>query len=142
MNWLFGDIGKKLKGWAMCAFIIEALASIITGWVLMYEEDVLYILIIPVGIFAALSSAWLLYGFGELIDQTSINRENTNKILSLLNKEMDTELPKYSNPNPCSRSNASSGTADLIQENATHKWRCEICGKMRTKTPCEYCGKE
>ena len=24
----------------------------------------------------------------------------------------------------------------------THKWRCNECGKMRTQSPCEYCGKE
>ena len=26
--------------------------------------------------------------------------------------------------------------------NTTHSWRCVACNNMRTKSPCEHCGKE
>ncbi|MBQ7767923.1 MAG: hypothetical protein IJ403_03460 [Oscillospiraceae bacterium] len=35
-------------------------------------------------------------------------------------------------------------TAPVVpaDSHATHIWRCDGCGKMRSQTPCEHCGKQ
>ena len=33
--------------------------------------------------------------------------------------------------------------SDNVEPNQnTHKWLCDYCGKMRSQSPCEFCGKE
>ena len=32
-------------------------------------------------------------------------------------------------------------TAPMAPRATAHTWRCDDCGKMRTQTPCEHCGK-
>jgi hypothetical protein len=85
---LYSDIVKKIKGWAKWIFIIEALCAVIGGIVLLVsgEESLLIIGIITIiaGPFIALVSTWILYGFGELIDKTAANEENTRAILKIM----------------------------------------------------------
>lgn len=69
---MYENIGKKIKGFAKAAFVIEAIASVIGGFVLLAEDaDMVFFALLAVagGIAAALISSWFIYGFGELIDK-------------------------------------------------------------------------
>jgi hypothetical protein len=70
---MYKNIGKKIKTLAKAMFIIEAIASVISGIALMPIDDefILYgLLIIFFGPVVAWVSSWILYGFGELVDKT------------------------------------------------------------------------
>lgn len=69
---MYDNIGRKIKGLAKAVFIVEAIAAVITGIVLMasYLNPIIGLLVMVVGPLVAWVSSWLLYGFGELIDKT------------------------------------------------------------------------
>ena len=73
---MWNNIGKKLKGLAIVVFIIEALASVITGLLLIEETDAGIILLLA-GPLAAWISSWMLFGFGELVDKVTDIERNT-----------------------------------------------------------------
>ena len=81
---MYDNIGGKIKTLAVWTFIVEAVASIITGFILMAEEDTLYILLCLVGPIIAWVSSWLLYAFGELVEKTCDNENNTRHILNIV----------------------------------------------------------
>lgn len=69
---MYEDIGKKIKGLAKAVFIIEAIAAVIGGFVMMAEDGdmaLIGLLSITAGILVAWVSSWFVYGFGELIDK-------------------------------------------------------------------------
>ena len=80
----YDNIGSKIKGLAQLAFAIEAIAAVITGIALMatHRTLILYgLLVLFIGPFLAWVSSWLLYGFGQLIENSDIiaaeyNRKN------------------------------------------------------------------
>ncbi|MBR6563003.1 MAG: hypothetical protein IKK70_03595 [Clostridia bacterium] len=70
---MYNRISEKIKLLAKAIFLIEAVGAIITGIVIGSEEDWLYgILIIFLGPIVAWVSSWLIYGFGELIEQATV----------------------------------------------------------------------
>ena len=72
---LYENIGGKIKGLAKWAFIIEAIGSIITGIVLISADSDLGLyglLTIFFGPVVAFVSTWILYAFGELVENTAI----------------------------------------------------------------------
>lgn len=80
---LFENIGGKIKKLAVGTFVVEAIAAIIGGIGLMvgYQGHPYAILgglaTIFFGLFVALVSSWLLYGFGQLIENSDIVAKNT-----------------------------------------------------------------
>ena len=77
---LYVDIGSKIKGLAKWSFIVEAVAAIIAGFVMMVsDEDMILfgLLTMVLGSIVAWVASWLLYGFGELVDKTSEIAKNT-----------------------------------------------------------------
>lgn len=75
---MYNDIGKKIQGWAKAIFVVEAIAAIITGFVVLSESDELVgFLILFCGPVAAWVSSWLLYGFGEIIVKLTDIETNT-----------------------------------------------------------------
>ncbi len=78
---MFDNIGKKIKDMIKIIFIIECilflLFGILTGAVL----------IIPIGIFIAWVSTFILYGYGELIDYSQKQTKQNETIIALLSRE-------------------------------------------------------
>lgn len=86
---MYDNIGEKIKGLSVTTAVLTAFASIITGIVFMCEGGSLFIsglLIAVIGSFGAWVSSWLLYGFGELIVQTTNNVYYTEKMSSMRNE--------------------------------------------------------
>ena len=92
---LYANIGKKIKGWAKGTFIVEAVVAVITAVFVLIsaveegeaEAFLGALAILILGPLVAWVSSWLLYGFGELVDKTSANEENTRAILKLLQEQ-------------------------------------------------------
>ena len=77
---MYQNIGIKIKELAKVIFIIEAIASIISGFVCMFADDDLILiglLTLVVGPCVAFVSSWFLYGYGEIIDKTCEIARNT-----------------------------------------------------------------
>lgn len=86
---MFDNISQKIKDLALLSFIFGSLASFMVGGLMMIRGEFyvfLGLLIIPAGAFLAWASSCLIYGFGELIDNTSktntnVKNNNTNRTL-------------------------------------------------------------
>ena len=87
---LYGNIGRKIKSMAAVTFFIEAIGSVIAGTVFtfigMFDGDeaiVLYgLLAVIFGPIVAWVSSWMLYAFGDIADNLSVNRANTDYIVA------------------------------------------------------------
>ncbi len=78
---MFGDIGGKIKGLAQVVCWIGIIASVISGLLMLSNGDYapIGIIIMLLGSLVSWVSSFTLYGFGELID-------NSSKIVDLLKK--------------------------------------------------------
>ena len=78
----YENIGDKIKGLAQMSFVVEAIAAVITGIALMFSDEdlILYgLLVVIMGPIIAWVSSWLLYGFGQLIENSDIIVEEYNR---------------------------------------------------------------
>lgn len=92
LDGLYVDIGKKIKNWAKWIFIVEAIACIISaiGMCIAAEESWMVfagVLTMVIGPLVAWVSSWILYAFGELVDKTVANEENTRYMLKLMQEK-------------------------------------------------------
>ena len=129
---LYANIGGKIKTWAKWMFIIEAIGAIITGLIMLFadEELILYgLLILVFGPIVAWVSTWILYAFGELVEDIHAMRSNYRSQAEekAFQKTAPIQSTKPFHAQPMT---------------GTHMWRCPHCGKGRMQVPCEYCGKE
>lgn len=77
---LYENIGGKIKNWAKWIFIIEAIGAIITGLVLLFTDEdlILYgLLTLVCGPIVAWVGSWLLYAFGELVEDIHLIKIKT-----------------------------------------------------------------
>lgn len=80
---MYNNIGGKIKDLTKIIAIIEAGIAISIGLMMMFADDdtfVFGIIIIVVGCITAWISSWFLYGFGEIVENTSIIARNTGAI--------------------------------------------------------------
>jgi len=81
LNNLYENIGGKIKKWAKWMFIVEAIGSIITAIVLPIASGdpddfiLISVLIAIVGPIVAWVGSWILYAFGELVEDTHAMRK-------------------------------------------------------------------
>lgn len=77
---MYNNIGGKIKGLTKTIAVLGALAPIVIGLGLMFSDENLFLvglLVIAVGCLISWISSWLLYGFGELIENTALIARNT-----------------------------------------------------------------
>ena len=76
---LYDNIGGKIKNWAKWIFIIEAIGAIITGLVFLFSGSytMLGLLILIFGPIIAWVGSWILYTFGELVEDVHLIRCKT-----------------------------------------------------------------
>lgn len=133
---LYDNIGGKVKRLAKWTFIVGTIGALIIGLALIfiYEDLILYGFVTLIyGSIVAWVSSWTLYAFGELVEKTSENENNTRNILKQV-KKFETN-----NNNQLHTKYANHGKKEI---ESTHKWLCDGCKKMRTQSPYEHCGKE
>ena len=81
---LYENIGSKIKNWAKWIFVIEAIGAVIAGQVLLFTDEdlILYGLLAAIcGPIVAYVSSWILYAFGELVEDVHAirNKEGTTE---------------------------------------------------------------
>ena len=95
MEHFYRDIGRKIKHLAWGMFLTEAIASIITGIVLLGEYDEFWpICILLGGPIVAWVSSWLMYAFGEAIDKLCEIAQNTHTSAALAQLALNEEQAK------------------------------------------------
>ena len=82
---MYNNIAGKIKLLAKIGFIVETIAIVIAGiGILLTDDEVINILtgvlVMVMAPFAAWVSSWVLYGFGELIENTAklVSNNKTN----------------------------------------------------------------
>jgi hypothetical protein len=70
---MYDNIGGKIKVWAVWIFIVEAIGAVIGGIAMIANDNGLIgFLTMLIGPFVAWVFSWLLYGFGQLIENSDI----------------------------------------------------------------------
>lgn len=100
---LFDEIGKKIKSLAKVVFVLEVIASVILGLVLIsvgshmrYDGEgmtIFGLVLLLLGWLIAWVSSFFVYGFGELIDKTSEIARNTSSNAANVTDETSSEEP-------------------------------------------------
>ena len=73
---MYDNIGGKIKSLAIVICVIEVIAAVIAGIVLIANDDTPNgLLVMFVGPLAAWISSWLLFDFGQLIENSEIIAE-------------------------------------------------------------------
>lgn len=132
---MFDFIGEKIKKLAMVVTWVGIAGSVISGIVMMAGGAV------AAGIGAAIGgslAAWLgsfvLYGFGELIEQTTLVAKNTKELLGRA------ELPASSSAGSAAVKKAA--PAYVPAPPARKTWICKSCKTQNDvgKLFCKNCG--
>ena len=148
---MYSNIGKKIKGLAVGVCVVEAIGAVICGILLCIEEEAFaYVLISIFGPIVAWVSSWLLYGFGEFVDNIGKIEENTrNKAkpsgvhqahVQHVTEKKKTEITKQEFKNQPEKSK---DQPNKISEIAV---KCPECGEKlffyshMSAGDCPYCG--
>ncbi len=78
----YDNIGGKIKSWAKWIFAVEAIAAVVGGFIIVDQDEdmiLLGLLVVVFGPIVAWVSSWLLYGFGQLIENSDIIAEEYNR---------------------------------------------------------------
>lgn len=99
---MFNNVGKKIKGIALTAFVILLIVSVILAWLISKDffskndsESILlgilvFVLIVAVGVLVSWLIILMTYAFGELVDANQIQVQQNNIIIELLRGEKKT----------------------------------------------------
>ena len=121
---LYEDIGNKIKNWAKWMFIVEAIGAVITGFVFLFgwglEDGWWALFIIFFGPVVAFVSTWILYAFGQLVED----------IHSMCNKEVTAskEQSKAKAKKEQSKTKANQTDITVPQDDSVPQKQCPQCG--------------
>ena len=134
---MYDNIGEKIKGLAKVMFIVGAIAAVIGGLVLLVDKFLaIGLLTLFLGPVVAWVYSWLLYGFGELIDNACIIAANTRA-----SKKASTNLNTANNA--INKMEGAKPFLKSIPANQTStRQQCPHCGETITSKICAMCGKE
>lgn len=149
---MFDNIGSKIKGCAKAIFFIEAVSFVISGIATIAEdEDMILVglLLLIVGPFVSWVSSWLLYGFGELIDNTTYI---AGKVANLNSTSAAPSVPNvnrsgYNGYSGTTNYGTASTNAGYTTSNANAgtvtTWTCGYCHSVNngTSSQCRNCGR-
>ena len=147
---MFDNIGRKIKTLASVLAWIGIVLSIIYGLILLADgkDDnvVVGVIIIVVGSLCSWLSSFVLYGFGQLIENSDILVDQNGILISqgkkqvatpattdTTQKQTDAPLPVKSSPLP---------QTDTSNSTVKHRVRCTTCGNMVNcdENFCRTCG--
>ena len=109
---MFQNIGKKIKTVAIVIMIVGIVLSVLGGLFAFWEGYlgfdfitalVSFIMIASLGILGSWLSVFILYGFGELVDQSMTMTQRQEEILRLLKEQQGTAPRQEERPQPSVR---------------------------------------
>lgn len=150
---MFDRIGEKIKTLAVISFALGVLASLIGAIALWaansHRNPTVFagICVLVGGSLASWIGSFFTYGFGELIEETSRNREINQQILNRLNAQVgkaDAGSILHDVPIAFSESSPSAPRHEVKPLTATgNGWVCKSCGTRNISSDlmCKDCGK-
>ena len=147
---MYDNIGSKIKSLATVICVVLIILSIISGIAIMIVSEgmvLVGILVAGLGSLFAWVSTFFIYGFGELIENTSILVRESKKISSNTKQEKASVESPLENKTPANTNSSYRASANNISTktntvSSTAKF-CSECGaKMDVKKFCTNCGKE
>ena len=123
---MYDNIGGKIKVLSIVIFIFESLVAVAAGCSILaesfaneYISHISGLFILILGPIVAWISSWLLYGFGQLI-------ENSDKMVVLSKQNLYLK-----------REHVLGST----EKHSDEKWKCEKCGSIVTASldHCPFC---
>ena len=86
MEFLYGNIGRKIMGLAIVSAILGAVVTFVLGIVMAVNSNggvmlLLGIFMVVVGPICSWVGSWILYGFGKLVDNSQATRTNVYRIV-------------------------------------------------------------
>jgi len=139
---MFDDIGKKIKQIAVVAAYLIIVVSAIMGLKIIADSDfellgmLLGVVVIVAGVVCAFLSNCLLYGYGQLIENSQIIADKlSGKTTSrLLGDDVSSDVHR--------RDRDDGGTPPPRDTPIKNGWKCAACGKMNESyTGTCSCGK-
>ena len=136
---MFDNIGGKIKVLAIVGCWIGIISSIISGIAMMVEdEDLVFLgfLVMAIGSLVSWTSSFVLYGFGELIENSEATNSNTYEIRRLLMRIAPEEKKE-----PV-KSYLSSTPTSTVNKTSYGSWVCKKCGTSNDANAifCKDCG--
>ncbi len=137
------NIGGTIKNFALFLVILEVIASLISGIFVCAKLSVIMgIIVIVVGLFFAFLSYLVLFGLGELLEQSNKISENIEKMVVLINKcDGDNQISNL----PLSTNNFKDESKknelfDLV--NSLNEIECPVCFHCISinDATCPHCG--
>ena len=132
---MFDNIGGKIKSLAMFFCCIGVIVSFVFGIVLITKKFFLWgILVIIIGSLMSWIGSWVLYGFGQLIENSDILVSRNFKS----EKRSSRIMPAKNIVGQ--KDSANTATSNSVKS-SVHQWRCDSCGSMISENICPVCGR-
>ena len=131
---LYENIGGKIKNWAKWIFIVEAIGAVITGVVLMGNDDaVIGVIVLVCGPIVAWVGSWILYAFGELVEDVHAIR-NQKPVAMANATPVPSAAPVYTTrPSPAVAPPVTSNwICSCGRTHAAYEMSC-VCGVTKTE---------
>jgi hypothetical protein len=140
LDTLYENIGGKIKNWAKWIFVIEAIAAAIVGLVMMLgdigDDAIIWwgLLVLAGGPCVALVSTWLLYAFGELVEDVHAmrNKEGTTAE-EAAKREAEAKRQAEEKAKRQAEENAKREAEEMARREAEktvpNGKKCELCGE-------------
>ena len=132
---MYDNIGGKIKQLARITFAVEAISAIIGGIALFVNEEFLFgLLCFFAGPIVAWVSSWLLYGFGELIEDVGCIRQKyvgSTAIVPHSPIKTPTEKQQANILLPADAQKQKGYAWDHWNEEDSSIGTCDICGKTK-----------
>lgn len=136
-SFLYENIGRKIKSLAMCLFFVEAIGSLIAGIALGIEVEEIYFLLVLIGPFIAWISSFIMYAFGELVEDTESIRKNI-----VVKTTFDNDSNISSNKTNNIHINTKRTSSATSNNSANIYWTCSACKRENSvdRKECWNCG--
>ena len=137
---LYENIGSKIKNWAKWIFVIEAIGAVITGLVLLFTDEglILYgLLTLVCGPIVAWVGSWILYAFGQLVEDVHAMRDKEGTTEEVKAKRETEERAKREAEEKAKREAEERAKREAEEKNKEQEAKieqpsgeqCQLCGK-------------
>ncbi len=126
---MFDNIADKIKAFGKLVCGLSVAGCVITGLIFLFDGNpLLAIIVAAVGSLGSYVSSIIIYGLGELIENSEtiiFQGEKIREEIRELKKEKEAEKQSVQTEAPT--------------QQKPHKWMC-TCGNMISDPICPYCG--
>ena len=135
IEFLYENIGSKIKTLAKWMFLVETVSFILTGIILASEVDILYIFLVIAGPIIAWISTWVLYAFGQLV-------EDNERLRKHFVRDENSPLTSKNNSTKKYNKNSSKKSVNLIDDENSDNQAFSLDENDFIDIQCPHCGEQ